>query len=131
MLISGMTKATLASARAGVFCLILCICILVQCLHCYNEMCVILTWIQNFILFFLDLRQHYCSPTEFACSARSLCISGQWRRRTGNEPCWAKCQNVSAPLNRPLTPKSAKGPSYRASWATRHLSLLASVCGVL
>lgn len=42
-----------------------------------------------------------------------------------------KCQNVSSPLKHPLTPKSANGPSQRASWATRHLSLLASVCGVL
>lgn len=42
-----------------------------------------------------------------------------------------QCQNVSSPLKHPLTPKSANGPSQRASWATRHLSLLASVCGVL
>lgn len=42
-----------------------------------------------------------------------------------------QCQNVSSLLKHPLTPKSANGPSQRASWATRHLSLLASVCGVL
>lgn len=35
------------------------------------------------------------------------------------------------PFKHPLTPKSAKGPSQRASWATRHLSRLARVCGVL
>lgn len=35
------------------------------------------------------------------------------------------------PLHHELTPKSAKGPSSSANWATRQRSLLASVWGVL
>lgn len=67
------------------------------------------------------------STKEMTIASFNACSLEQNLYEEGqNNPNWLSMFDVTT-----LTPKSANGPSYKASWATRHRSLLASVCGVL